>query len=189
MSNSIVAQIPKNLLFRYRLNCQEYTGKVNSKFDLDESFQLPHLGAFESQHNFADVRVGWHEKGLLLSVSVTTKKQALWCRPSELLDSDGIQFWIDTRDTHNVHRATKFCHWFVVLPASGPKDNKPLVSMLKINRSRADSPTINRAPVQATSKITKTGYVLKAFVPGETLNGWDANEHRNIGYNLSLIHI
>ena len=121
MSNSIVAQIPKNLLFRYRLNCQQYTDKVNSNFDLDESFQLPHLGSFENQHNFADVRVGWHEKGLLISVSVTTKKQAIWCRHSELLDSDGLQFWIDTRDTHNVHRATKFCHWFVVLPASGPK--------------------------------------------------------------------
>ena len=187
MSNSIVAQIPKNLLFRYRLNCQQYTGKVNSKFTLDESFQLPHLGSFENQHNFADVRVGWHEKGLLISVSVTTKKQALWCRQSELLDSDGLQFWIDTRDTHNVHRATKFCHWFVVLPASGPKDNKPLVSMLKINRSRADSPTINRSPVQATSKIAKTGYVLKAFVPGETLNGWDANEHRNIGFNYQIV--
>ena len=75
MSNSIVAQIPKNLLFRYRLNCQQYTGKVNSKFDLDESFQLPHLGSFENQHNFADVRVGWHEKGLLISVSVTTKNK------------------------------------------------------------------------------------------------------------------
>jgi len=166
MSNSIVAQIPKNLLFRYRLNCHQFKKKVTKKFDLDESFQLP---------------------GFLITVAVTTKKQALWCRHSELLDSDGLQFWIDTRDTHNVHRATKFCHWFTVLPASGPKDNKPLVSMLKINRSRADSPTINRSPVQATSEIKKNGYVLRVFVPGETLNGWDANEHRHLGFNYAII--
>ena len=187
MSNSIVAQIPKNLLFRYRLNCPQFTGKVTKKFNLDDSCQLPHLGSFEAQHNFADVRVGWHETGFLITVAVTTKNQALWCRHSELLDSDGLQFWIDTRDTHNVHRATKFCHWFVVLPASGPKDTKPLVSMLKINRSRADSPTINRSPVQATSEIKKNGYVLRVFVPGETLNGWDATEHRNLGFNYAIV--
>ena len=59
--------------------------------------------------------------------------------------------------------------------------------MLKINRSRADSPTINRSPVQATSEILKNGYVLRVFVPSETLNGWDANEHRNLGFNYSIV--
>lgn len=187
MSNSIVSQIPKNLLFRYRLNCQEFDGKPGGDFELGEEYRLPHLGQFEAQIEFADVRIAWHAKGLLVSVAVTEKKQSLWCRPSELLDSDGLQLWIDTRDTHNVHRATKFCHWFVILPASGPRDEKPLVSMLKINRSRADSPTINRSKVKSWSKITKKGYELRAFIPSETLHGWDANEHPNIGFNYGVL--
>ena len=187
MSNSIVAQIPKNLLFRYRVNCQKFDGKPGSDFELGEAYRMPHLGSFEAQIEFADVRIGWHEKGLFVSVSIDKKKQSLWCRPSDLLDSDGLQMWIDTRDTHNVHRATKFCHWFVILPSSGPKDDKPMVSMLKINRSRGDSPTINRTPVKVSSKITKKGYELRAFIPGETLNGWNAAEHRNLGFNYGIL--
>ena len=188
MSNSIVSQIPKNLMFRYRISCEKYEGKGKAKFDLDDTYQLPHLGNFDGQASFAEVRVGWNEEGLFVSVDIAAKKQSLWCRATELLDSDGLQVWIDTRDTHNVHRATKFCHWFVLMPAGGGEDGKsPLVTMLKINRSREDSPTINRVPVLANSKITKTGYRLTAFISGKTLIGWDTNDQRNIGFNYSIV--
>ena len=110
------------------------------------------------------------------------------CIRDRLLDSDGIQIWVDTRDTHNVHRASKFCHWFVLLPIGGGVDGKkPNASMLKINRSKDDSPTINRHKIEVASKVTKTGYQIKAFIPGKALNGWDANEHRLIGFNFVAV--
>ncbi|MFK7765945.1 MAG: hypothetical protein AB8B55_01800 [Mariniblastus sp.] len=188
MSNSIVSQVPKNLLFRFRIACKKFTGKFNTKFSLPDEYALPNLGEFENQNKFADVRTAWNDDGVFIAAEITGKQQSLWCRETQLLDSDGIQIWIDTRDTHNVHRASKFCHWFVLLPmGGGPKNEAPFGSMLKINRTKDDSPTINRHKVEIHSKTTKDGYKLTAFIPGKCLNGWDANEHRNLGFNFAVV--
>ncbi len=41
---------------------------------------------------------------------MTGKRQTLWCRESVLESSDGLHLWIDTRNSRDVHRATRFCH-------------------------------------------------------------------------------
>lgn len=188
MSNSIVAQVPKNLLFRYRIPCRRFDAEPTSKFKLPENHTLPELSGFENQKRFADVRVGWNETGLFFSAVVSGKKQSLWCRESQLLESDGIQLWIDTRDTHNVHRASKFCHWFLLLPSGGgAKGDQPVASMLKINRSKDDSPTINRFKIDVSTTSTDDGYVLSAFVAGKALNGWDTADHRCVGFNYAVV--
>lgn len=188
MSNSIVSQVPKNLLFQYRIICKKFAGKPKGKFELSEAYQLPYFGSFENQAHFADVRVGWSEDGIFVSAEVRGKEQSLWCRETQLLDSDGLQIWIDTRDTHNVHRASKFCHWFLLMPSGGGDRNEnPMASMLKINRSKDDSPTINRIKIEVKAKITKTGYQLSAFIPGKGLNGWDTVEHRHIGFSYAVV--
>lgn len=188
MSNSIVAQVPKNLLFRYRISCRRYDGKFNSKFSLDESYSLPALGDFEKQNRFADFRVGWNETGMFFDIQISNKKQSLWCRQNEVLESDGVQVWVDTRDTHNVHRATKFCHWFVWLPTGGgPRNDEPLTAMLKINRSSDDPPTINRFPIEVQAKVAKDGYRLKAFISSKSLHGWNTDDHRNLGFNFAVL--
>jgi hypothetical protein len=188
MSNSIVSQVPKNLLFQYRIACKKFDGKPNSKFTLSEAHQLPHFGEFENQASFANVRVGWNEEGLFVFAEVSGKDQSLWCRDTQLLDSDGIQIWIDTRDTHNVHRASKFCHWFMLLPTGGGERNEsPMASMLKINRSKEDSPQINRFKLEVDAKISKRGYRLTSFIPGKALHGWDTSDHRTIGFSYAVV--
>lgn len=188
MSNSIVAQVPKNLLFRYRISCQRFEGKFDKKFGLGPEFEIPHLGEFEKQRRFADVRVGWNTDGMFFDIEISGKKQSLWCRESELLESDGIQVWIDTRDTHNVHRASKFCHWFVWMPkGGGPLSDEPVSAMLKINRSSEDSPTINRHRIEVVSNVSKTGYRFSAFIPGKALNGWGTSDHRHLGFNYAVL--
>ena len=37
MSNSIVAQVPKNLLFQYRVACKRFPGKPGGKIELTEA--------------------------------------------------------------------------------------------------------------------------------------------------------
>lgn len=188
MSNSIVSQVPKNLLFRYRISCKKFESKPTSKFVLPPDNALPDLGTFENQRKFADIRVGWSDEGIFISAEVTGKKQSLWCRESQLLESDGIQVWIDTRDTHNVHRASKFCHWFLLLPGGGgAKNDQPVASMLKINRTKDDSPTINRFNIEVDAKPKADGYLLTAFIAGKSLHGWDTNDHRSLGFNYAVV--
>ena len=59
--------------------------------------------------------------------------------------------------------------------------------MLKINRSKDDSPTINRVKFEVDSKITKGGYRLTSFIPGKALNGWDTADHRQIGFSYAVV--
>lgn len=173
-------------MFRYRFPCRHTELKPSEKFELDESYKLRCFGQFEGQKRFADLRAAWNDAGLFVTVEVTGKQQSVWCRENQLLASDGLQLWIDTRDTQNVHRATKFCHWFAILPA-GSRDGGPLVSMLKINRSKADSPTLNRAKIKLTSEVRQDGYFLSAFFPAATLHGWNASDQRQIGFSYAVV--
>ena len=137
--------------------------------------------------SIAMLRAAWGESGMYFTVVVENKKQSLWCKRTQLLDSDGMQLWIDTRDTHNLHRATKFCHWFLVLPqGDGPGEKQPLATMLKINRAREHSPTINQAKIPTDSKVTRTGYTLSMYIPGPVLNGWNPEEHKHLGFCYSV---
>jgi len=187
MSKSLT-QIPKNLGFCYRFPCLKTDKKWTEKFELTAKYKLPSLGQFENQNEFVDWRGAWNEEGLYFTVIVTGKKQSLWCRQTALLESDGLQLWIDTRDTHNVHRATRFCHWFLALPMGGGSTNKdPVFSMLKINRAREDSATIGTRALKVNTTKKKDGYKMSVFIPKSALNGWNLDDHRQFGFSMAVV--
>ncbi len=188
MSNSIVSRISKNLMFRYRQPCHRTGGSWSNKLSLEEKHRIQCFGHFDDQDPYADVRVAWCDDGLLVTCAVTGKEKSLWCRSTQILESDSVQLWIDTRNTHNVHRATGFCHWIVLMPAGdGPRNDRPMSTMLKINRSKDDPPTMNRLPIPVAATRTKGGYTLRAHIPAACLHGWDPAEHRRIGFSVAVI--
>lgn len=188
MSKSIVSQISKNLIFKYRIKCRQYDQPWSSKLELDEDYHLPCFGEFDQQKPFADLRIAWSSEGLLLTCHVAGKKKSTWCRSTQLLESDGLQLWVDTRNTGNVHRATKFCHWFVVLPFSGAaKKDRPVASMLKINRAKEDSPALNRQPLKLHSQLAPDGYLIKALIPAACLHGWNPEEQQQLGFAYAVV--
>src|SRR4051794_40881449 len=118
------ALLPTRFLFRFSATCLRFDGAWTARgIELSEEHRLPSLADIEGNPNFADLRAGWNDTGLYFSVTVAKKRHALWCRENKLEDSDGLQLWIDTRDTHNIHRASRFCHRFVFLPAGGGRNN------------------------------------------------------------------
>lgn len=191
MNKAIREQIPSNLLFRYRVPCRKVVAKSKPKtpkpVELDESFRLPHFGEFDSQYQFADIRIGWSELGVHVTLIVKGRQMPLECRETAILDSDSLYLWIDTRNTHDVHRATRFCHWFVLLPAGGgAKKSKPVANPVKINRAREASPAFNRSKVLIDSKVSKTDYQINALIPAASLNGWNPDEQTQIGFNFMV---
>jgi hypothetical protein len=136
---------------------------------------------------FADIRLAWNSKGLFVWVRTKGKRQSVWCRNTQILESDSLQLWIDTRDTHDIHRASKFCHWIVLMPQGGVPKDKPLATMLKINRAKEDSPSINQVPILISSDVKKNGYTISAFIPSACLNGWNPDEHPNIGFSYAVV--
>ena len=188
MSKAIISEVPRNLMFKYLVPCKCLKKPWTEKLRLGDEYKLPSFGNFEDQLEYADVRMAWNEKGLFLNVHVDGKKKSLWCRSTQLLESDGVQLWIDTRNTQNIHRASKFCHYFLLLPAgSGANNEQPIKTMLRINRAKEDPPTFSPKSVSLAVATKLNSYLLTAFIPGTCLNGWNTDDHRKIGFNYAVI--
>jgi hypothetical protein len=161
--------------------------------ELDVSFRLINLSTLDAstqfaERIFADVRMAWSRDGLAIQAHVQGKHQPPWCRESRLEDSDGLHVWIDTRATHNIHRAGKFCHRFVFLPTGGgPRGDMPVADQLLINRARENARPVRPRELQAVSNLAATGYFLSAFVPTVALGGYDPEQHPRLGFNYAVI--
>ncbi len=188
-SNSLLAP---RFLFRFSVPVlrRDPVWKVGG-VELEESYQLLNLagldaGTTDRERSFADVRAAWSHEGLAFDVRVEGKDQPVWCREGRLEDSDGLQVWIDTRATLNIHRASRYCHRYVFLPAGGGHgQTAPVADQLLINRARENARPIRPRELQVASKLTKAGYWLAAFVPAAALAGFDPLQHRQIGFTYA----
>jgi hypothetical protein len=182
------ALLPARFLFRFSLPCcYRHPLWTPRGAGLDERYRLVHLAELEDRATPADVRAAWSEEGLALSVRLEGKRQAPWCRAGRPEDSDGLQVFIDTRDVHNAHRAGRFCHRFVFLPAgAGPKFDRPVAEWLPIHRAREHPRAIKPGQLQVRSEKRIDGYLLEGFIPAEALTGFDPQEHPRLGFNYAV---
>ncbi len=177
-----------NFLFHFAVPCR-YSPSIwpERTLKLSEEYQLRNLAELEGRKVFADLRLAWSEEGLAFTLEVPGKTQTPWCRDTKIQESDGIQFWIDTRDTHNVHRAGRFCHRFAFLPAgAGQRLDQPLASLLAINRARESPREIPRGALQSRSVIRADGYRLEGLIPAIALTGFDPAEHPALGFTYCV---
>ena len=181
-------------LFRFELPVNRCDGSWSKQgIELGSEFRLPDLAQLDDEfvdrvRQFADVRMAWSPKGLFWTVSVENKRKSLWCRESRVDQSDGLQVWVDTRATHNVHRATRYCHRFGFLPAGAGRDWKqPHADQLLINRARENARPIRPSQLQVASQVSADAYRLSAFAPAEALGGFDPQEQPRIGFNYLVL--
>jgi hypothetical protein len=177
-------------LFRFSTLCR-YAPKMwpeRRGAELGIEYALPSFGGLEGHRPFADLRLGWNESGLALTLRVSGKKQATWCRDTRVEDSDGVSIWIDTRDAHNIHRATRFCHRFVFLPfGAGTRSEQPVSVLLPINRARELPKPVEPNVLRGESTQLKDGYDLRAFIPAAAITGFDPAEHPKLGFSYAVI--
>ena len=176
-------------LFRFSAPCRmrDATWTPQSAL-LGDEYLLPRFGALDGQRQFAELRSAWNPRGLAFDLRVVGKQQAVCCRQSRMEDSDGLQIWIDTRDAHNIHRATRFCHRFVCLPqGSGSRTDQPAAALIPINRARANPQPVDPAQLTARSQVSRGGYRLQLFLPAGTLTGYDPQEQPRLGFFYAVI--
>jgi hypothetical protein len=155
---------------------------------LDERYDLPALADLDGRPSFATVRMAWGDAGLAWQVEVAGKTQAPWCRDSRLDESDGLQVWVDTRATFNIHRASRFCHRFVFMPCGGGSGGKePVADQLLINRARENARPVRPRELQAKAVITKSSYTLACFASSAALGGYDPSQHPRLGFTFALL--
>lgn len=183
--------VPPRFLFRWSFparNLKKIPKSSGRLLDLPEECLLPSLGELDQQRDFATVKLAWNDDGLGVSVEVSGRSH----RPQGLANEndrpDGVWLWVNTRNTQTVHRATRFCHHFLLLPiGGGPKQADPVVRPALVARAREENPLPDAELVQIQSEVTRTGYWLDAWFPKEVFVGFEPETHGQIGFHY-LIH-
>ncbi|HEV2969497.1 MAG TPA: hypothetical protein VGY55_05855 [Pirellulales bacterium] len=180
--------LPASFLFRYSVPCL-YLPEGTELRDktIGEAYRLPNFTPLDGGPDGPEVRVGWNESGLAISLHVIGKRQLPWCRDNRIEDSDGLLVWIDTRDTHNIHRAGRFCHYFVFLPSGGGhRLDEPVAEQLWINRARENARPIRPGMLRARTEKRRDGYILQVHIPTAALTGFDPVEHPRLGFTYCI---
>ena len=189
MNKPAVPLVDPTFMFRFRAPFHRTKKSWTPEgIALPPAAKLPCFGEISGQRLFGDVRGAWRPEGLGFQVKVTGKRQPPWCRDTRAEDSDGLHVWIDTRDTHNIHRASRFCHRFVFAPqGSGKAGIDPFAQMLPINRAKEDSRTLGPQRLEVTAKIRTNGYEMSGWIPIEALSGFSYEDHPRLGFFYALV--
>ncbi len=189
MAKSSEPLLAPTFLFRFSVPClyrrSIWTG---SGARLEPRFQLPSFGELENRPLFAEVRAAWNRQGLSFWVRVQKKKKTVWCRETRVEESDGLNIWINTRDTKNIHRATRYCHRFVFLPfGGGRKASLPVARWVPVGRAQEISTAVAPTKLKVLSEARSDGYLLESHIPAEALTGFDVDEHPNLGFTYAVV--
>jgi hypothetical protein len=182
--------LPYRFLFRYSFAAR-YESKLphsgKKLLALTESHRLPDLGKLDAAPSFAELRLAWNERGLGIFVEVRGKAQPLQCDPRAPDLSDGLQVWIDTRNTQNIHRAGRFCHHFCLLPRGAGRDQtEPLAVQLPIARAKELTRLANPKDTRLSATVAKDGYSLEAWISAAALQGYDPAAQARLGFYYAV---
>jgi len=190
----MAAVLPRAFLFRYSIpvrRIDRLPGTGKKPLNLPKRCTLPDIAELDGTPSFAELRAAWNPGGIGFSLTVSRRSDAALpdvdSRSPE--DSDGLQLWIDTRNTQSIHRASRFCHHFHLVPsADGKERNRPQCIQLPIARSRSedepDSPVVRSVPL--TMKSLADGYRLDVWFPADVLSGFDPETTRQLGFYYSV---
>jgi hypothetical protein len=155
--------------------------------DLTENFRIDNFAGLDDQKDFAEVFLAWNEGGLGLQVQVHGKEKLPQGNAARPRSSDGVTFWLDTRDARASHRASRYCHQFHFLPTGGgPDGDEPAFAQSKINRALEDAPLANPRHILFKLASKRSGYLLEAFLTAEALHGFDPEQHPRLGFYYSV---
>jgi hypothetical protein len=192
-SNAPASLIDPTFLFRFEIPIREHdcsfgTTAAKPGVDLPETHRIASFGELSGQRNFAEVRMGWCKGGIAFVVSVSGKKTAPWCRDSRMEDSDGFHFWIDTRCSPGIHRATQYCHRFLFMPTGGGMQREsPMTSLMPINRARQNPKSPPAGSIRVSAQMRPDGYRMSGRIAASAMTGFDATQFPRIGIYYAVI--
>jgi hypothetical protein len=185
---SALGLIPQAFWFRLAVPCRRVdgipkAGESGPLLDLPDSCRVVPTRELEGRQPWSEVRVAWNPGGLAIQVDVTGKRSKIHFDPFLADASDGVQLWIDTRDTRDVHRATRFCHRFsaVLVPDRAKTTVGVQFEQKPIHRAQVDAPLAKPGTVKARAEALKDGWRLELFLGAEALNGFDPDTNRRLG--------
>lgn len=184
------ALVPPEFLFHFafdvpRIDRLPRSGK--RLLNLPPACILPPVTDLSGRPRFGELRIAWNDHGLGIAVEVEGKLDPPECDPQRPGQTDGLRVWIDTRNTQSIHRASRFCHQFEMLPTGGGESSdEAVVTQHPIARATEEPPLVDSELLPVQSTITGTGYRLEAWLPADALIGFDPASQDRLGFFFAL---
>ena len=185
--------LPQSFWFRLALDCPRVDGVPKAGgtklLGLPSASRLPETTRLDGKAPWAEVRAGWNPRGLAVEVAAEGDLEGLDAadRPDALY---GLHLWIDTRDTRDVSRATRFCHRFEARLVRGKAGKGLGVTVLQrpIARALNDAPSGGADAVTSRVDRVKSGWRLELFFAAAGLHGYDPENNRRLGLAYQVSH-
>lgn len=185
--------LPQSFWFRLAAPCTKVVDmpRETSKsglLNLPDSSTLPDLSQMEDgKSSWARVKVGWNPQGIGVAIRAEGRRAAT-ASSGQMPDGfANINVWIDTRDTRNVSRATRFCHRFTAkLSLRRGKEIVVEVAQRPIARAIADAPICRPEVIVTRAELVQGGWFLELFIPSQALQGFDPETNRRLGFAFQV---
>jgi len=186
--------IPGRFLFHIEIPCK-YKENLANVDELSSDYEFPDFELLELQEGDSifsankgfRVRGAWNEKGIAFQFLISGKNREIWCNPNRPDESDRVELWLDTRNVHDVHRATRYCHRLICMPAGeGTNGETPSVISLPINRAKQLPSEIPNGSIRTRSHVQRNCYSLFVHFSAAALTGFDPEEFQDLGINWAL---
>ena len=181
------ALIAPTFLFRFAVPCLPFepaTWRVPE--ELPRECALPMVGELDQRQAFAELRAGWSPRGLSISVCVRGKKQPIVRANRDPFACDGLSVWVDTRDTPTIHRASRFCHQFLLLPQGPLPQQSPFGALVAIDRARENPRVPAQDDIIMASQPLDDGYRMMIQLRAAALTGWNPTEYPRLGFTYAI---
>lgn len=182
--------IDPSMLLRIKLKALVIPRQFSDRPEaLPDEAILPCLSTeLSGQPKFAQVRLAVGKNAIFFQADVQGKKQLPWCRESRLEDSDGLHVWIDSRNSREIHRATKFCNRFGFSPMGrGPKADLPFVGWGPINRARENPTPPPDDQMSIRARVSDGRYRIVAALHFDALSGLDLQDFPTVGFYFAVM--
>jgi hypothetical protein len=185
------ALLPQLFWFRMAAPCarvEEIPRKADSSrlLDLPPECALPDWSQVDGLTSWAQIRLGWNPRGPGITVVAqgVSDQQRIRDRPEGFAFA---QFWIDTRDSRNVSRATRFCHRFIArLEVAKGRQLSVEATQRPVARAQSDAPLCKPEILTSRAELGKADWVLELFLPAQALNGFDPDTNRRLGFAYQI---
>jgi hypothetical protein len=183
--------LPPSFWFRLALQAPfvERIVSPSGTVELPESCELPPLGKLEGneQASLSRVSVGWNETGIGFLVEFSGKPKSF--SVSRPIVRDSVDVCIDTRDTRDIHRASRFCQRFTAMVTREGRKHDLDVTLAQeaISRALADPPKADLSKAVRHAEIEKQGWRLGLFFPASCLHGFAPETNRRLGLMVRVL--
>lgn len=142
---------------------------------------LPDFSDLLFEDRFAEVLMGWDQRGLAFDVQVN--KPFTESFYPNVQKGDSVELFIDTRDLKTAGFVTRFCHHFAILPKA--MDG---VIAQEITSFRTDDrhELCDASAILVESDFHKRSFSLRIFIPAECLHGYDPSSFERLGFTYRI---